>query len=201
MKYVVAAAAMTALIGLVLTPSRALADEDSEHAPPKDGWDVSVGGGPGVRPTYEGSDRYVVTPLPFVSATYDDWLSMGPDGLNAYWHQGNFRIGAGPTFDDGREDKNSNGPFTQGDDRLKGLGDIEHALGVRVLSSYKLGPVVFDGSVTKLTHGGNDGVLAHAGVALPYELTDKFSLTLSVGTTWANKSYMQTYFGVTPIQA
>lgn len=47
---------------------------DSPVAPGNKIWDVSLGGGALVRPTYEGSDRYRVSPAPFVTVTYNDFF-------------------------------------------------------------------------------------------------------------------------------
>ncbi|MDB5986318.1 MAG: hypothetical protein JWR16_1371 [Nevskia sp.] len=164
-------------------------------------WDVTAGGGLVVRPTYEGSDRYRVAPVPFVNVIYDDMISLGVNGLSAYWHHDGLRIGGGLTFDGGRKDHQSNGIFNGGDDRLRGLGNINSALGLRVFASYRLRFAVIDGTVTKLIGGNNDGLFANLGISLPYKLTDRFILTPHVSATWANQSYMQTYFGVTPTQA
>ena len=57
------------------------------------------------------------------------------------------------------------------------------------------------GSVTKFTGNDNDGVLVDFGASMPYKATDKLKITPHIGTTWADKSYMQTFFGVTATQA
>ena len=51
----------------------------------KQGWDVSVGGGLAYLPTFEGSDRYTTTLVPFVHVAWNDWISIGTNGLSAYW--------------------------------------------------------------------------------------------------------------------
>ncbi|MEC4591124.1 MULTISPECIES: MipA/OmpV family protein [Nitrospirillum] len=190
------------LAGATLSAVPALADDPAAsqtRQPPV--WDITVGGGVAVRPNYEGSDHYRVAPLPLVTIRYDDMLALGPEGLSAYWHQGNVRVGAALTFDPGRNDSNTNGLFSNGDDRLKGLGDIDTSLGVKLFGAYQLGRISLDASVTKYTGDQNDGVVLTAGAGLPFKLADHLILTPHVGTTWANDNYMQTYFGVTPVQA
>jgi outer membrane protein len=164
-------------------------------------WDVTVGGGIAVRPTYEGSNRYMVSPVPFVKITYDDMVSLGNGGLNAYWHHDKFRIGGGLTYNGGRKDNSGNGVFNEGDDRLNGLGNVSGALGLKAFASYDLKPVNFSASITKFVGSDNDGLLVDVGASLPYKLTDHITLTPHVGATWANDSYMQTFFGVTPVQS
>jgi len=206
-----------ALVGGVLIPSLAMAQDSDDSAPdhthpdwssPASRWDVTVGGGVGVRPTYEGSDRYAVTPVPYIDVTYDDWLSLGPGGLSAYWHDGNLRIGGGLTRNGGRKDSDGNGIFNEGDARLKGLGNIGSAVGFKAFASYKLGLVKVSGTVTKFngstsSNGSptNDGVLVGIDAAMPFHLTDKLMIMTKVGATWANQNYMQTFFGVTAMQA
>lgn len=157
--------------------------------------------GVATRPSYEGSDRYLVSVAPLVSAVYDDFLALGVNGLNVFWHEKRLRIGAGLMFNGGRRDTEQNGIFENGDSRLHGLGDIDPALGLRAFASYDLGIINFGGSVTQFTHSGNDGVLANVGVSLPYRVTNRLTLRPHVGATWASARYMQEFFGVTASQA
>ena len=90
------------------------------QAPPKD-WDITLGAGAAMRPTFEGSDRYTATPIPLLSVRWRDTVSIGEGGLSVYWHRKRFRIGGGLTFDSGRKDHGSGGIFESGDDRLKAL--------------------------------------------------------------------------------
>jgi outer membrane scaffolding protein for murein synthesis (MipA/OmpV family) len=164
-------------------------------------WDVALGAGAAVRPTFEGSDRTRVSPLPYIDVTYDDMISLGPNGLSAYWHQDGLRLGGGVTFDTGRKDSKGNGIFNEGDDRLKGLGNIDTAVGFKGFASYDLGFFDIDASVTKFAGSQNDGLLIDFGASLPYKVTDKVMVRAHVGATWADDGYMKTFFGVTPDQA
>jgi len=44
--------------------------------------------------TYEGSDHYIASPVPFVNVIWRDTISLGVDGLSAYWRYENLRVGA-----------------------------------------------------------------------------------------------------------
>ncbi|MBF0562768.1 MAG: MipA/OmpV family protein [Alphaproteobacteria bacterium] len=186
-------------------PTTAMVDTASADAETpatkKKVWDVILGVGAAIRPAYEGSDHYTVSPVPFVKVTYDDMVSLGMRGLDAYWHHDNFRIGTGLTYSGGRKDSRTNGVFSDGDNRLKGLGTVDRALGVKGFASYNSGPMDFGGSVTKFTGGNNDGVLVNVGVSHRFKITEQFSVSPHVGTTWGDHSYMQTFFGVTQTQA
>lgn len=198
------------------TPSKALAlsalalaamiapSAVSAQAPggaPKD-WDVTVGAGLALRPTYEGSDRYAASPLPILSVTYRDWLSLGYDGLSAYLRRDALQVGAGLTYAGGRDDKEDSF-FGGGDKRLRGMGKIDGALGVRAFANYDLKPIRLSASVTKFTgdKDQNDGVLVQIGAAYPVRVSDKLTVTPNIGATWADENYMQTFFGVTSQQA
>jgi outer membrane protein len=170
-------------------------------APKEPVWDVTLGVGAALRPTFEGSDRYTGKPLPVLAIKWRDTISFGEGGLSAYWHRGRFRIGGGLTFDPGREDHETNGVFSSGDDRLKGLGKIDTSLGLRAFAAYRLGPANVDLSATKFTGKQNDGVVADFGVSLPLPLTRKLIVTPHVRASWANDNAMRAYFGVTAAQA
>jgi outer membrane protein len=169
-----------------------------QNRPPE--WDINLGAGAAMRPTFEGSDRYRVSPLPVVQVTWDDMVSLGVGGLNAYWHHRNFKIGAGLAFDQGRDVK-SPSLFGEGDVRLKGLGKIDTALGLRGFASYQLGPVDFNVSATKFTGSQNDGLLVNFGARAPLRVLRGLVVIPHIEATWANRNYMETFFGVTPVQS
>ena len=163
-------------------------------------WVVTLGAGAAVRPTFEGSDRYFVSPVPLVSINYNDWISLDTTGLNAYWRNGGLQIGGGLTYNLGRF-QGSNSVFTPGDERLNGLGNIPGTAGLRAFANYKLGPVVLGTTLTKYLAEGNNGLLVDAQVEMPYRLGERTTLTGRLFATWADQSYMQTWFGVTPGQS
>jgi outer membrane scaffolding protein for murein synthesis (MipA/OmpV family) len=159
-------------------------------------WSVTLGAGALVRPTFEGSDRYFVTPVPLVSINYNDMISLDTSGLNAYWRNGGLQIGGGLTYNLGRF-QGSNSAFTPGDERLNGLGDIPAAVGLRAFAKYGLGPVVLGATLTKYLAEGNNGLLVDALVEAPYRLGERTTVTGQLFATWADQNYMQTWFGVT----
>jgi MipA family protein len=189
--------ALAAVCTSIATTHPALAQEDSPGL--RKEWDVTLGVGGGVRPTYMGSDQYRVMPLPLVNIVWRDTIALDNRGLNAYWRADSLTIGGGLTFDPGRTQ--SSGAFSQGDGRLNGMGDIPAALGVKGFASYKLGPVMFETGVTKLTADGNNGVLVDFGIGAPVRISDRTMLMGRVFTTWADQNYMQQYFGVTGQQS
>jgi len=163
-------------------------------------WSVTLGAGALVRPTFEGSDRYFVSPVPLVSVIYNDMISLDTSALNAYWRKDGLQIGGGVTYNLGRF-QGGNSVFTQGDERLNGLGNIPGAAGLRAFANYKLGPVGLGATLTKYLAEGNNGLLIDGLVEMPVKLGDRTMLTGRLFATWADQSYMQTWFGVTPGQS
>jgi outer membrane protein len=162
-------------------------------------WAVVLGGGVAVRPTFEGSDRYRVTPVPFFSVTYRDMVSLDATGLNAYWRHENLQIGGGITYNLGRT--TDGGYFGRGDSRLAGMGDVPVTVGIRGFANYRLGPVLLGTSITKFFVEGNNGLLIDGGIGVPYRVTDRLMLNARLSTTWADGNYMRNFFGVTAAQS
>lgn len=162
-------------------------------------WSMILGAGVAVRPTFEGSDRYFISPVPLVSVNLKDMISLDTSGLNAYWRGAGLQIGGGVTYNLGRLQSGS--VFTPGDERLNGLGDIPAAPGLRAFANYRLGPVTLGTALTKYLADGNNGLLINASLEMPYRLGESTTVTGRVFATWADQSYMQTWFGVTPGQS
>ncbi len=165
----------------------------------KGDWAITLGGGVAVRPTFEGSDKYRVSPIPFFSVIYRDMISLDATGLNAYWRYENLQIGGGITYNLGRSTDDS--LFGQGDSRLAGMGKVPATVGLRGFANYRLGPVMLGTSITKFFVEGNNGLLIDGGIGVPYRVTDKLMLMGRLSTTWADGNYMRNFFGVTAAQS
>lgn len=192
-----AAATSAALLFIGISPAMA----QRGGKPPAQEWDIRLGAAAMLRPTFEGSDRYRVRPLPVLTVNWRDTISFGEGGLSAQIKRGAFRFGGGLTFDGGRKDRDTGGVFGSGDDRLAGMGEIDFALGFRGFAGYRLGIFDFNASVTKFIGEQNDGVLASLGVSTPMPLGKKLIVIPSLRASWADDKYMQTFFGVSALQA
>jgi outer membrane protein len=164
-------------------------------------WDINLAAGAAMQPTFHGSNRYRVIPIPLVIIRWRDMVSLGADGLNLYWHDGPLRVGGGVSYDGGRLDHATSGILSSGDDRLKGLGDIDAAMGLRGFLSYQVGPVYLDMGLIKYVGSQNKGILVNWGASAPWSITKHFIVRPHVGATWGDDNYMQTFFGLTPLQA
>lgn len=164
-------------------------------------WDINLAVGAAMQPTYQGSDRYRATPVPLVIIRWRDTVSLGVEGLSLYWHHNNLRIGGGVNYEGGRLDHETSGILSSGDNRLRGLGDINAAVGLRGFVSYKAGPVYLDTSAVKYLGSQDKGVVINVSASAPLALTKHLIFRPHVGATWADDDYMRTFFGVSPLQA
>jgi outer membrane protein len=49
--------------------------------------------------------------------------------------------------------------------------------------------------------GGTGGIIADASLSYPIPLSQKFTLTPTIGATWANRKHNDRYFGITASEA
>ena len=187
---------MGAVLLLMLTPALG-----QPGRPAAKEWDIRAGAGVMMRPTFDGSDRYRARPLPYLSVNWRDTITLDQTGINAQLRRQGYRIGLGLTFDGGREDQDTGGIFTSGDNRLLGMGDIDFAVGLRGFAAWQVGPVEISAQVTKFTGAQNNGLLGRAGLLMPMPLGQSLLLIPSISMGWADDKYMQTFFSVTPLQA
>lgn len=171
------------------------------------GWDTTLGLGLGVRPTYEGSDDSSAVLVPWVDATYNNWLSFNARGANVFLQRGNWRVGAGLTLFQGRSDSDSKSLLTRGDDRLAGMGDLDDALATRAFASYRWGRVNYTASIahslgnSKVDDLQIEGTQVKLVALAPFQISRRLTLLAGAGATWADSSYLRSMFGVTRLQA
>lgn len=168
------------------------------------GWSGSVGLGVVHQPTYVGSPNERTAPVPLLSVTYHHpihgTIALDPSGLS--WtspEQAGFRVSVLLGVDAGREARGSGSdPFGTGDDRLRGMGDIESTAEGGVSIGY--GPVTLTARKA-IGDRGHAGLVADLSFAWSLDISEKLGLSLGAGTRWADQKYQQAYFGVTRAQA
>lgn len=156
-------------------------------------WDLSVGGGVSFGPKYEGSDELEASPFPFVSATWNDSLTIDPRGisLRAYGNE-SFGLDLSLGYDPGRNEDDS--------EHLRGLGDIDWALAAGVKGTYSIGPATLFATVNR-DFGGSDGLTGKFGAEVSHRIRENVMISLGASATWADENHMDAYFGVTPTQS
>lgn len=155
-------------------------------------------------PTYEGSPNRRTLAGPDLTLSYRsrDWgtVEFGQRGL--IWNAveaGPFRLALVAQFDPGRKDKDTATlDPTPGDKRLAGMGRVQSSTEAGVGIGY--GPLMVVARQS-LSERGPKGAQVDMSAEVPWSLSDRLNLRFALGATWANRDYMQTYFGVTPAQA
>ena len=159
-------------------------------------WNFVIGGGVGYAPTYEGSDKYHVLPIPVVNVDYNNGLFFANirNGIGSYLLRGeNYKIGASLGFAPGRDEDEDT-------ENLRGMGDVDASATVNFLAEYDFGIMQLAGKLTTSV-SGDYGTTAELSAGTRYSLTRKVALTGSVGTMWADKEHMSNRFGVTAAQS
>lgn len=162
-----------------------------------DGLSLSLGAAGAYRPEFKGSKDYEVQPLPFVALRYgrgDYYVALEGPSLRVNLVPGGF-VEAGPmiAYERGRNDDVKSLA-------VRRLGEIDAAVnaGVFVRKRFDIGQDALTVGIEALTDAGkvHNGKLARFEVAYDRQLTDRWSLSVDASAAWADRKYMQTYFGV-----
>ncbi len=161
--------------------------------------EIAVGGIAVVTPRYEGSKQYKVMGAPFIAPggpeTDMDRLKVkGADDvrLRVITVQG-LELGGLTGWRFGREEDDG--------DRLAGLGDVHGGLIVGGYAAYHMGPITPFVSYHHQVTGSETGGILRFGAEAKMQLTPAVKLTGVAGATYADDTYMQAFFGVTPAQS
>ena len=155
-------------------------------------------------PTYEGSPNTRTLAGLELTLSYRsrDWgtVEFGQRGL--FWNAvetGRFRFAVVAQFDPGRKDRDVSALNpTPGDKRLAGMGNVRASTEAGVGVGF--GPMMLVARQS-LGERGHRGVQADLNIEFPWSVSDRLGLRLALGATWADRDYMQAYFGVTAAQA
>ncbi len=163
----------------------------------RDGLRLSLGAAAVYRPEFKGSKDYEFSPLPFVGLRYgrgDYYLALEGGALRANVLPGGFmEFGPVVSYERGRDDNIKSRV-------VRRLGEIDAAVnaGVFARKRFDVAGGALGISAEALTDTGkvHKGVFATVGLDYDRELTDRWSVGANLSTTWADKKYMQTYYGV-----
>ncbi len=158
-------------------------------------WIFTTGAGAIYGPAYEGSDKFVVTPLPDVSVEYKNGLFFANiwDGIGSYPLQGeNYKVGASIGWMPGRDEN---------DDKknLRGMGDIDMEAILNLMGEYDIGHIKISGKVSTGTE--NYGTTATVEVGTMFPVTGQLMIMGAIGPTWADADHMNSYFGISTVQS
>lgn len=169
------------------TPQAPSANED---------WYMTIGVGGRVMPSYPGSDDFSLRPGLIFSISKASQLnvfrSVDDNPSVALFDTGTFRLGAVGRLDWGRDADESY--------RLTGLGDIDMAVEAGGFAEWYVTDWFRTRAELRYGMGGFEGVrgMLGADVILPY---GQWRFAVGPRLTYGGSGYMQTYFGVSPVQS
>ena len=169
--------AITTVLSVALLGSTAKA-QDRDH--------VIVGLGAGYAPAYEGADKYRGLPLPVIDVEWGPFFANS-NGVGFNIVDTDFvTVGTSVMFMPG---------YRRGD-APAGIGKLSNGAGGRAFVSLKVRGLVATVGGTRGVVGDIKGSVADASLSYPINVTPRFMLIPSIGTTWADAKYNNRYFGV-----
>ena len=175
-----------------------LEKQDTSSQPPEDEkWNIELSGGLMYMygPKYDGSDNYGSKVLPAASVEYKNGLIFAGimDGIGSNFLQGeDYKVGASIGYGFGRDESDDK-------ENLRGMGDIDSGVEATLKGEYSFGPVELSGEVTTGTEDNGTTAKIELGTMLP--VSEQLMVKMSVGSTWADATHMESYFGVSPAQS
>jgi outer membrane scaffolding protein for murein synthesis (MipA/OmpV family) len=162
-------------------------------------WRVILGAAAQMQPAYDGARAYRVEGGPVINIRYRDiaFVSTG-EGLGFNFLRGDhYQVGIAMAYDLGRQEK-------QDYANLRGIGNISAAPVAKVYASWVLSrkfPMILRVAARQFI-GGAEGAVGDAGVYIPLPGSSKtFVMFAGPSITLADRHYMQTLYGVTPVQS
>ena len=153
--------------------------------------DVSVGGGIGFKPDYEGSEDYEAVPVPFVNVNFNHGMFIKLLGLNLRANlipEKTWSLGPVYNYRAERDDVDNSAV-----DDMKKVSDAHEAgaFGGFTIDNWFV-------SLEFLADVGDahDGWYSRLKAGYNWIISDSWALTIGGSTTYADDDYMQTYFGV-----
>jgi outer membrane protein len=184
------------LLGFTSNPAQAADPTFGALSMVPAGWIVTVKGNLKAGPSYPGSDDFSIFGFPSLSfrrAGTPQRFSAPDDGLSfSFLEESALRIGVVGRFQGGR--------YLEDDRRLFGLDKVDWAIEPGIFIEYW--PVEFLRARAEVRRGfhGHEGFVADFGL----DLVQRFgAFTFSTGPRVAlgDSEFMETYFGVTPLEA
>ncbi len=168
---------------------RSLSDE------PVPEWRETFGAGASTQPSFVGGKGLKGMRSGVLDIRYED-IAFASDGggigVNLLHGEG-YRAGIAMSYDLGRN--------THDDPHLANLPNISIAAEPKAFAQIFIKPVVITADIRKGI-GGNDGLIGDIGLYLPLPLTENNDfLFIGPQVTWADRRYMNAYFGVSQATA
>ena len=153
-----------------------------------------LGGFSAVRPKYIGSDQYKINGFPLIDIKYKNisFLNFREGlGINLLYAP-SFRVGSAFNYYEIRDEDDS--------DQLQGLSDIGIGVDVSTIGTISFGKYNTEFKILKDISSNHDGLILSGRLGYNTSITKKLRVNINIGTTFANKNYMNTYFGISNVQ-
>jgi outer membrane scaffolding protein for murein synthesis (MipA/OmpV family) len=198
-----------AIPGLVHAQGMAADGPPAGWVGPPPGWSGGLLLGIASAPEFEGSRVARRSPVIGGEISYRaeplGTIAMGSRGLAwTFVQRPEATAGLGLNVDPGRVDngdrKLSAMGYRPGSAALRGLGEIDATPVLSAQGSVSGFGLSLTGAVRHAT-GSHEGTQVDLGLALPIRLGAHAKLSIAPSLTWADRRYMQAFFGVTPAQS
>jgi MipA family protein len=168
----------------ILAPALPAQAEDDDH--------YTLGLGAALGPEFLGSDEMEVSPVPLVDIKYGRLFAKVGDGIGVNVLEiENVTAGIAVDWMGGYDD----------DDVPNGIEEVDGALGARLFVATELYGVNAGLSVTQAVTDTDRGLIVDASLGYPIHITDRFTVSPGISTSWANGKYMDGYFGINASEA
>ena len=154
--------------------------------------DISIGGGAGMAPDYEGSDDYKFVPIPFARLGLDNGMFVNLQGFTVKANlipSKTWRLGPMYNYRPSRNHVDNN--------RVDDMKNVSDANEIGGFAGFDYNN--WFASLEFLADAGDayNGWLATARGGYNYVASKSWTLSFGLSTTYADDDYMSTYFGVT----
>jgi outer membrane protein len=154
--------------------------------------EISIGGGAGMKPDYEGSDDYEFVPIPYANLALDNGMFVNMQGFTVKANlipSKTWRLGPMYNYRPSRSHVDNN--------RVDDMKNVSDANEIGGFAGFDYNNWFV--SLEYLTDTGNahEGWLGTARGGYNYVASKSWTLSFGLSTTYANDDYMSTYFGVT----
>ena len=165
------------------------------HALSADELSVSFGGMLISRPEYEGADESDLDLLPQLDISLGKYFFLNAqNGLGFYLvNEKYLKLGGSLGYYESRDEEDS--------DKLRGFGDVDAGIDGRLFATLILGKYFLSFKLREDLSENHDGRLIHLGLGYRLVKDEWVQWNLELNTTHADENYMNTYFGVSPLQA
>jgi outer membrane protein len=153
--------------------------------------DVSVGGGIGVAPDYEGSKDYKAVPVPVADVKFDNGMFMKLFGLNLRANLvpgGMWQLGPVYNYRGAREDVEN--------DAVDDMKDVDSTSELGVFGGFAYNKWFVSLELLSDIGDAHDGWYSKLKGGYNWVINKSWALSIGASATYADDDYMQTYFGV-----